>query len=157
MHLNLIFETGKGDVYYVQVPRPMDSDVDTLREVLPIGSQNVIFLMSNDDPISEGWFNVRDDGNEWFFTTPQGWIVDHPKRGITWPLDQWTESDLEDPGHDHDHPAGNGHDHDHDHPSGNGRGVENRAPEQAKGTPPFLGTIGMDEVGTMQYWVDLAD
>ena len=86
VHLNLVFESGQGDTYYVQIPRSIDSDVDTLRELFPLGSRNVIFLIPNDDPIDGIWFNVREDGNEWFFTTPQGWILEDPGRGIIWPL-----------------------------------------------------------------------
>lgn len=85
--LNLVFETDEEARYYVQITRPMDSSVDQLREVLPIGSTSVVYLQPNTDPIDEGWFNVRGDGNEWFFTTPQGWILDHPDRGIVFPLE----------------------------------------------------------------------
>lgn len=87
VHLNLIFETGDKTRYYVQLPRPMNSEVDQLRKVLPIGARSVVYLAPNTDPIEDGWFNVREDGNEWFFTTPQGWILEHPERGIQHPLE----------------------------------------------------------------------
>ena len=84
--LNLVFETDDETRYYVQVPRPMDSDVEQLRSVLPIGSQSVIYLQPNNDPLEGVWYNTRNDGNEWYFTTPQGWILDHPERGIVFAL-----------------------------------------------------------------------
>ena len=85
--LNLVFETDDEVRYYVQLPRPEDSSVDRLRSVLPVGARSVVYLRPNDDPHSD-WFNVREDGNEWFFTTPQGWILDHPERGIVFPLEE---------------------------------------------------------------------
>lgn len=88
--LNLVFETTDSVRYYVQLPRPNDSSVAQLRSVLPVGEAGVIYLRPNDDPIVDGegrWFNIREDGNEWFFTTPQGWILDHPDRGIVLPLE----------------------------------------------------------------------
>lgn len=84
--LNLVFETDDMTRYYVQVPRAMDSDVKQLRSVLPIGSQSVIYLQPNNDPLEGVWYNIRSDGNEWYFTTPQGWILDHPERGIVFAL-----------------------------------------------------------------------
>ncbi|MCY4193918.1 MAG: hypothetical protein F4Y28_02275 [Acidimicrobiia bacterium] len=84
--LNLVFETQDKTRYYVQIPRPMDSDVLQLRTVLPIGSQSVIYLQKNNDPLEGVWYNTRSDGNEWYFTTPQGWILDHPERGIVFAL-----------------------------------------------------------------------
>lgn len=84
--LNLVFETNDKTRYYVQVPRPMDSNVKQLRSVLPIGSQSVIYLQPNNDPLEGVWYNTRNDGNEWYFTTPQGWILDHPERGIVFAL-----------------------------------------------------------------------
>ena len=84
--LNLVFETDDKTRYYVQLPRPMDSDVAQLRSVLPIGSRNVIYLQSNNDPLEGVWWNTRNDGNEWYFTTPQGWILDHPERGVVFAL-----------------------------------------------------------------------
>ena len=84
--LNLVFETDDEVRYYVQLSRPKDSSVDRLRSVLPVGARSVVYLRPNDDPHSD-WFNVREDGNEWFFTTPQGWILDHPERGIVFPLE----------------------------------------------------------------------
>ena len=84
--LNLEFETDDKTRYFVQVPRPMDSDVEQLRSILPIGSQSVIYLQPNNDPLEGVWHNTRADGNEWYFTTPQGWILDHPERGIVFPL-----------------------------------------------------------------------
>ena len=86
VHLNLVFETGQAEVYFVQIPRSMDSSVEALRPLFPIGSQNIIFLIPNDDPVSDGWFNVRDDGNEWFFTNPQGWISADSQDRTIWPL-----------------------------------------------------------------------
>ena len=85
--LNLVFETAEATLYYVQVTRPMDSSIDQLRTVLPIHSSSVLYPIPNTDPLTDGWFNARDDGNEWFFTTPQGWILDHPERGIVFPLE----------------------------------------------------------------------
>jgi len=92
VHLNLVFRDREDTVYYVQIPRPMDSDVDQLKKVLPIGSTSVIYLIPNTDPLDEGWFNAKNDGTEWFFTTPQGWILDHPERGVVWPLEDDTSS-----------------------------------------------------------------
>lgn len=92
--LNLVFETDDGARYYVQLSRPMDSSVDQLRSVLPIGARSVIYLKPNNDPLDGIWFNIREDGNEWFFTTPQGWILDHPERGIVFPLE---DSETEHP------------------------------------------------------------
>lgn len=92
--LNLVFEADDGERYYVQLSRPMDSSVDRLRSVLPIGARSVIYIKPNNDPLEDGWYNVREDGNEWFFTTPQGWILDHPERGIVFPLE---DSETEPP------------------------------------------------------------
>ncbi len=86
--LNLVFQTDDKTQYYVQLSRPMDSSVDQLRSVLPIGARSVIYLQPNNDPLEGVWFNVREDGNEWHFTTPQGWILDHPERGIVFPLEE---------------------------------------------------------------------
>ena len=88
--LNFVFETDDGTRYYVQLPRPNDSTVARIRSVMPIGAENIIYLQPDNDPIVDGegrWFNVREDGNEWYFTTPQGWILDHPERGIVSPLE----------------------------------------------------------------------
>lgn len=85
-HLNLVFETADATRYYVQLPRPSSFSIEQLRSVLPIGRQSVVYLQPNTDPDDGVWFNKRDDGNEWFFTTPQGWILDHPDRGIVFPL-----------------------------------------------------------------------
>ena len=90
VQLNMVFETDDGTRYYVQLPRPNDTSVAQIRSVMPIGATSVIYLQPNNDPIVDGegrWFNVREDGNEWFFTTPQGWILDHPERGIDFPLE----------------------------------------------------------------------
>ena len=86
--LNLVFETDDKTRYYVQLSRPMDSSVDQLRSVLPVGARSVIYLQPNNDPLEGVWFNVREAGNEWYFTTPQGWILDHPERGIVFPLEE---------------------------------------------------------------------
>lgn len=86
-HLNLVFETENETRYYVQLPRPSSSSIDQLRSVLPIGQRSVIYLVPNSDPDDGVWFNKRDDNNEWFFTTPQGWILDHSHRGIVFPLE----------------------------------------------------------------------
>lgn len=107
VHLNLVFETADGERYYVQIPRPMDSDVDHLRTVMPIDASSVIFIRPNDDPIEDGWYNTRDDGNEWFFTTPQGWILDHPERGIVFPLEDQERDHGADDDHDHATPFPN--------------------------------------------------
>lgn len=88
--LNFVFEGEDGTRYYVQLPRPHDSSVARVRAVMPIGAESIIYLQPDNDPIVDGegrWFNVREDGNEWFFTTPQGWILDHPERGIVSPLE----------------------------------------------------------------------
>jgi len=87
LHLNLVFETDQGRRFYVELPRPFDSSIEQLRSVFPLGSESVIYLQPNNDPLESVWFNTRDDGNEWFFTTPQGWILDHPERGLISPLD----------------------------------------------------------------------
>ena len=87
-HLNLVFETADATRYYVQLPRPESSSIEQLRSVLPIGTESVIYLQSNNDPDDGVWFNKREDGNEWFFTSPQGWILDHPSRGIVFPLER---------------------------------------------------------------------
>ena len=86
-HINLVFEADDKERYYVELPRPNDSSVDQLRSVLPIGARSVVYLQPNNDPLEGVWFNSRADGNEWFFTTPQGWILDHPERGIVFPLE----------------------------------------------------------------------
>ena len=86
-HLNLVFETASSTRYYVQLPRPDSSSIEQLRSVLPIGTESVIYLQPNNDPDEGVWFNKREDGNEWFFTTPQGWILSHPERGIVFPLE----------------------------------------------------------------------
>lgn len=90
VEVNLVFETDDGTRYYVQLPRPNDTSVANIRSVMPIGAKSVIYLKPDNDPLVDGagrWFNVREDGNEWFFTTPQGWILDHPERGIVFPLE----------------------------------------------------------------------
>ena len=91
VQVNMVFEADDGTRYFVQLPRPNDSSVAQIRSVMPIGATSVIFLQPNNDPIVDGngkWFNVREDGNEWYFTTPQGWILDHPERGIVSPLER---------------------------------------------------------------------
>ena len=85
--LNLVFESADLQRYYVQLTRPEGSSIDALRSALPLQSESVIYLIPNTDPLKDGWQNVRGDGNEWFFTTPQGWILDHPDRGIVFPLE----------------------------------------------------------------------
>lgn len=90
VNLNLVFETDDNTRYYVQLFRPNDTSVAQIRSIMPIGSASVIYLQPNGDPIVDAggkWFNVREDGNEWYFTTPQGWILDHPERGIVFPLE----------------------------------------------------------------------
>jgi len=87
LHLNLVFETDQGRRFYVQLSRPFDSSIEQLRSAFPLGSESVIYLQPNNDPLESVWFNTRDDGNEWYFTTPQGWILDHPERGLISPLD----------------------------------------------------------------------
>ena len=94
VNVNMVFETGDGTRYYVKLPMPNDSSVARIRAVMPIGAPSVIFLQPNDDPIVDGtarWFNIREDGNEWLFTTPQGWILDHPERGIVSPLERFDD------------------------------------------------------------------
>jgi len=86
--LNLVFETDDKTRYYVQLSRPMDPSVEQLRSVLPVSARSVNYLQPNNDPLEGVWFNVREDGNEWYFTTPQGWILDHPERGIVFPLEK---------------------------------------------------------------------
>ena len=91
VQVNMVFEADDGTRYFVQLPRPNDSSVAQIRSVMPIGATSIIYLQPNNDPIVDGkgrWFNVREDGNEWFFTTPQGWILDHPERGIVSPLER---------------------------------------------------------------------
>ena len=83
--LNLVFDAIDGARYYVEIPRPADSSVDRLREVFPIGARSVIYLQPNNDP-PENWFNAREDGNQWFFTTPQGWIVEIAKGEVIVPF-----------------------------------------------------------------------
>ena len=98
--LNFVFESNDGTRYYVQLPRPHDSSVAQVRSVMPIGAENIIYLQPVDDPIVDGegrWFNVREDGNEWYFTTPQGWILDHPERGVVSPLEGFDDLFVEMP------------------------------------------------------------
>ena len=93
-HVNLVFEIADDTRYYVQVYRPYDSSVDQIRSIMPIGSSSVIYLQPQKDPIVDGegrWFKVREDGNEWYFTTPQGWILDHPEKGIVLPRENTEE------------------------------------------------------------------
>ena len=94
-HVNLVFETADDTRYYVQVYRPYDSPVDQIRSVIPIGASSVIYLRPNTDPIQTPgdarWFNTREDGNEWWFTTPQGWILEHPEKGIVLPRENTEE------------------------------------------------------------------
>ncbi len=92
--VNLVFETADGTRYYVGLFRPNDSSVARIRSVMPIGAASVIYLVPNDIPVVDGagrWFNIREDGNEWYFTTPQGWILDHPERGIVSPLESFDD------------------------------------------------------------------
>jgi hypothetical protein len=84
--VNLIFETDAGDRYYVERPRPAYMAIDELRSVMPLGAASVIYLQPNNDPRDQNFFNVR-EGPTWFFTTPQGWILDDPERGIGTPLE----------------------------------------------------------------------
>ncbi len=86
-HLNLVFETSDETRYYVQLPRPGDSSIEQLKSVLPVGSRSVVYLTPNNDPFDGIWSNTREDGNEWYFTTPQGWILNHSERGIVFPLE----------------------------------------------------------------------
>ncbi len=87
LHLNLVFQTDDKTRYYVQLPRPGDSSIERLKSVLPVGARSVIYLMPNNDPFEGMWSNVREDGNEWYFTTPQGWILNHSEQGIVFPLE----------------------------------------------------------------------
>ncbi len=90
VEVNLVFETADGTRYYVGLFRPNDSSVAKIRSVMPIGAASVIYLQPNHIPVVDAagrWFNVREDGNEWLFTTPQGWILDHPEREIVSPLE----------------------------------------------------------------------
>ena len=84
--VNLIFDTDTGDRYYVERPRPPYIGLDELRSVMPLGAPSVIYLQPNNDPRGENFFNVR-EGPTWFLTTPQGWILDDPERGIITPLE----------------------------------------------------------------------
>lgn len=84
--VNLVFESGNDDRYYVELPRPAYIGIDALRSVMPLGSASVIYLQPNQDPRAENYFNVR-EGPTWFFTTPQGWILDGPDRDIVTPLE----------------------------------------------------------------------
>lgn len=84
--VNLVFESESADRYYVELPRPTYIGIDDLRSVMPLGAASVIYLQPNHDPRAENYFNVR-EGPTWFFTTPQGWILDGPDRGIVTPLD----------------------------------------------------------------------
>lgn len=96
VHLNLVFESPTGNRYYVQLPRSPEVPFDETAAVFPIGATNVIFLQPNDDPL-ENWSNYREDGNEWFFTTPQGWIIDFPGRGVIHPLEPEASFGIPDP------------------------------------------------------------
>lgn len=84
--VNLIFETDTGDHYYVELPRPAYIAIDDLRSVMPLGASSVIYLQPNSDPRDQNYFNVR-EGPTWFLTTPQGWILDDPERGIVTPME----------------------------------------------------------------------
>lgn len=84
--VNLIFETEAGDRYYVERPRPAYMGIDELRAVMPLGAASVIYLQPNNDPRGQNYFNLR-EGPTWFFSTPQGWILDDPERGIGTPLE----------------------------------------------------------------------
>lgn len=84
--VNLVFESVDEDRYYVELPRPAYIGIDDLRSAMPFGSASVIYLQPNQDPRAENYFNVR-EGPTWFFTTPQGWILDHPDHGIVTPLE----------------------------------------------------------------------
>ena len=91
VEINLLFETAEGTRYYVGLFRPNDSSVAQIRSVMPIGAASVIYIKRRSDPTEYNGgktFNVREDGNEWYFTTPQGWILDHPERGIVSPLER---------------------------------------------------------------------
>ena len=88
--INLVFKAEDDTRYYVQLPRPNDSSVDQIRSVMPIGASSVIYLKDRGDFTRDGegtYFNIREDGNEWYFTTPQGWILDHPEKGIVLPME----------------------------------------------------------------------
>ena len=93
--INLVFKGADDTRYYVGLFRPNDSSVDQIRSVMPIGSSSAIYLRPNIDPIQNPddvtWFNTREDGNEWYFTTPQGWILDHPEKGIVLPMENIEE------------------------------------------------------------------
>ena len=90
VEINLVFETAEGTRYYVGLFRPNDSSVAQIRSVMPVGAASVVYIKRRSDPTEYNGgktFNVREDGNEWYFTTPQGWILDHPERGIGFPLE----------------------------------------------------------------------
>lgn len=84
--VNLIFETDTGGRYYVELPRPAYIAMDELRAAMPLGASSVIYLQPSNDSRDENRFNVR-EGPVWFFTTPQGWILDDPESGIITPLE----------------------------------------------------------------------
>ena len=94
VEINLVFETADDTRYYVGLFRPNDSSVAQIRSVMPIGASSIIYLVPNNIPVVDAggrYFNIREDGNEWLFTTPQGWILDHPERGIVSPLEGFDE------------------------------------------------------------------
>lgn len=98
LSINLVFESDDGQRFYVGLPRPRDSAVDAIRSALPIDARSIIFLQPNNDPVGAQIFQARQDGNEWFFTTPQGWVLEDPERGVVQPInDQVPFTDAPDP------------------------------------------------------------
>ena len=80
-----VFESDHlADRIYVELPRPSDVDLERLWEAMPQGNRSVIYVRPIPPlPAAEEalWFNARKDGDQWWFTTPQGWILDLPGRG----------------------------------------------------------------------------
>lgn len=64
---------------YVRLPRPNTSDVDAIRDAMPLGARAVLYLIPVPSiPANEKqlWFGVDPKVQQWDVTTPQGFILE---------------------------------------------------------------------------------
>jgi len=79
-HALFVFEAeSTRDPIAVMLQRPNTSDIEALRDAMPIGGRAVLYLVAA-PPIPDNerdfWFNVDDGLARWYPTTPQGLILE---------------------------------------------------------------------------------
>ncbi|MFA5774064.1 MAG: hypothetical protein WC864_01645 [Ilumatobacteraceae bacterium] len=75
-----VFESAEvAESIYVRLPRPNTSDIDEIRDAMPLGARAVLYLIPV-HPLSANekqlWFGVDPNIQEWEATTPQGFILE---------------------------------------------------------------------------------